>query len=81
MESIFGHVPINPVKIRASLLNKNWPRFDFFPDVNFTVNSLLVPCVLSSVDVKLTGVLKLFCDHPILTWDQVNIIPPSLDQY
>ena len=30
---------------------------------------------MSSVVVKLTGVLKLFCDHPNLTWAYVNNIP------
>ena len=30
---------------------------------------------MSIVEVKPTGVLKLFCDHPNLTWDHVNNIP------
>ena len=30
---------------------------------------------MSSVDLKPTGVVKLFCDHPNLTWDHVNNIP------
>ena len=75
MESIFGPVPINPVNIEYSLINENWPRFDIISDVNFTVNSPLVPWILSSVDVKPTGVLKLFCDHLNLTWDHVNNVP------
>ena len=75
MESIFGPVPINPVNIEDSLINENWPRFDIISDVNFTVNSPLVPCILSGVNVEPKGVLKLFCDHPNLTWNHVNNIP------
>ena len=75
MESFFGPMPINPVNIEDSLINGNWPRFDIISHVNFSVNSPLVPCILSSVDVKPTGVLKLFCDHPNLTWAHVNNIP------
>ena len=30
---------------------------------------------MSGVDVKPTGVLKLFCDHPNLNWDHVKNIP------
>ena len=75
MESIFGPMPINPVHIADSLINENWPRFDIISDVNFTVNSPLVPCILSGVNVKPKGVLKLFCDHPNLTWNYVNNIP------
>ena len=67
--------PINPVKIEGSFVNEIWPRFDIISDVNFTVNSPLVPCILSSVDVKPRGVSKLFFDHPNLTWDYVNNIP------
>ena len=51
------------------------PCFDIISDVIFTVNSPLVPCILSSVEVKPTGVIKLLCDHPNLTWDHVTIIP------
>ena len=75
MESIFGPPPINPVNIEASLINENWPRFDIISDVNFTVNSPLVPCILSGVNVKPRGVLELFCDHSNLTWNHVNNIP------
>ena len=75
MEDIFGPPPNNPVIIEDSLINEKWPRFDIFSDVNFTVKSPFVPCVLSSVIVKPTGVLKVFCDHPILTWNPVNNIP------
>ena len=74
MEDIFGPPPINPVIIEDSLINEVWPRFHIISDVNFTVNPRLVPCILSSVDVRPTGVLKLFCDHPNLTWDHVNNI-------
>ena len=75
MEGIFGPAPINPVNIESSVINENWPRFNIIPDVNFSVNSPLVPCILSSVNVKTTGVTKLLCDHPNLTWNQLNNIP------
>ena len=78
MKSVFDRVSTNPVTIEVSLINENWPRFDVVSYVNFTVNSRLVPCVLSRVDVKPTGVLKLFCDHPNLTWDHLNNIPSRL---
>ena len=39
------------------------------------MNSALVPCILSSVNVKSTRVLYLSCDHPDLTWEHVNNIP------
>ena len=74
MEGIFGPPPINPVIIEDSLFNKNWPRFSVISDVNFTVNSPLVPCILCGVNVKPTGVLKLFCDHPNLTWNHLTNI-------
>ena len=74
-ESIFGPPPNNPVNIEGSLINANWPRFEIISDVNFTVNSPLLPCMLSAVDVKPTGVTKLFCDHPNLTWNHVKNIP------
>ena len=75
MESIFGPPPINPVNIEDSLINENWPGFDIISIVNFTVNSPLVPCILSGVDVKPTGVIKVFCDLPNLTWNHINNIP------
>ena len=75
MESIFGPVPINPVNVEPSIINENWPHFNIISDVNFTVNSPFVPFTLSTLNVKPTGVLKLFCDHPNLTWDHVNNIP------
>ena len=75
IESIFGPPPFNPVNIESSVFNGNWPRFDIISDVFFTVNSPLVPCILSGVFVKRKGVQKLFCDHPNLTWNHVNIIP------
>ena len=74
-EGFFGPPPINPVIIQYSLINENWPRFNIFSDVNFTVNSHPVPCILSGVNVKPKGVLKLFCDLPNLTWNHVNNIP------
>ena len=66
--------PINPVNVEPSIINENWPRFNIISDVNFTENSPIVPCILSGVKVKPTGVLKLFCDHPNLTWNYVNNI-------
>ena len=75
MEGFFGPPPINPVSIQDPLFNENWPRFNIISDVNFTVNSPLVPCILSGVNVKPKGVLKLFCDLPNLTWNHVNNIP------
>ena len=75
MESLFGPPPINPVNINDSLINENWPRFNIISDVNFTVNSPLVPCILSGVNVKPTGVLKVFCDNPNLTWNHLTNIP------
>ena len=64
MDGLFGPPPYNPVNIEDSLINENWPRFNVFSDVNFTVNSPLVPCILSGVNVKPTGVLKVSCNHP-----------------
>ena len=82
MESIFGLVPNNPVNIEDSIIIENWPRFNIISDGNFTVNSPLVPCILSSVNVKTMGVLKLFCDHPNLPWEHVNNNPfSSPNQY
>ena len=75
MESIFGPAPNNPVNVEPSIINENWPRFDIISDVNFTVNSPLVPCMLHGVIVKPKGVIKLFCDHPNLTWSHVSNIP------
>ena len=71
MESISGPAPINPVNGEPSFFSENWPHFI----VKFTVISTLVPCILSSVKLKPTIVIKLFCDHPILTWQHVNDIP------
>ena len=78
MESLFGPPPINPVNIEDSLINENWPRFNSISDDNFTVNSPLVPCILSGVNVKPTTVLKVFCDHPKLTWNHLTNIPSRL---
>ena len=63
MKSIFGPPPINAVNIESSVFNEYWPPFDVIPDVNFTVNSRLVPCILFGVNVETKGVLKLFCHH------------------
>ena len=66
MESIFGPLPNDPVNFEDSIINENWPRFDIISVVNFTITSPIVSCVLSSVNVKPTGVLKRFCDRPNL---------------
>ena len=75
MESISGplSLSLNPVSIEPSIVNENWSRFNKISDVNFAVNSSLVPFILSSVNVKPTGVLKAFCDDPNLTWEHVNL--------
>ena len=71
----FSALPsINPINIEYSLFNVNWPRFSVISDVNFTVNSPLVLCILSGVKIKPTGALKLFCDHPNLTWNHLTNI-------
>ena len=75
IKSIFGPSPINPVNIEDSLPYENWPRFNVISDVNFSVNSPLIPCILSDVNVKPTGVLIVFCDHPNLTWNHITNIP------
>ena len=75
MKGIFGPVPFNPINVELSIFNEKWRRFNNFSAFNFTVNSLLVPFILSNVNVKPTGLVKLFCDYPNLTWDHVNNIP------
>ena len=75
MESIFGPAPNNSVNIESSVSNENWPHFNVISDVNFSVNSPLVPCILCGVNIEPKGVLKLFCDHLNLTWNHVNNIP------
>ena len=50
------------------------PVFFNISDINSTVNSHYVPRILSRVKVKHAGVLKLFCDHPKLTWEHVSKI-------
>ena len=75
MKSIFGPVPINPVNIGPTNINEKWLRFKVICNVKCTENSPFVPCILLSVNVKLTGVLKLFCDNPNFTWEHLNRIP------
>ena len=58
LESSFGPVLINPVNIEPSIIDENWPCFNIISNVNFIVNSSLVQCMLSSVNVKPTGVSK-----------------------
>ena len=47
----------------------------FFSDVNFSVRSPIIPCILSCVNVKLTDVMKLSCILPNLFWEHVNNVP------
>ena len=75
LESSFGPVLNNPVNIEPSIIDENWPCFNIISNVNFIVNSSLVQCMLSSVNVKPTGVSKLFCDYPNLIWEHVKNIP------
>ena len=63
MESFFCPVFINHVNIEPSIINEIWSSFNVISNVNFTVNSPFVPYILSSLNVKSKGVLKLFCDH------------------
>ena len=72
MESTFGPVPINPLHFEPSFNILNSPRFNVISNTNFTVNSPPVPCIFSSFNIKPTGVLKLLCDHPNLTWEHEN---------
>ena len=72
MEKIFGPVPFNLINIEPSKMIEIWTRFNVVSNINFIVNSLFVPCMLSNVIVKPTGVLKLFFDHPNLTWEHEN---------
>ena len=53
METIFSPVSINPLNIEPSIISGNWPGFNIVSEVDFTVNFPLVPCILSSVNVKL----------------------------
>ena len=57
-----------------STIIENWRRFNNLSGVNFIVNSHLVPCILSSVNVKSMGVIKPFFDHLNLTWEHVKNI-------
>ena len=74
-ETIFGLAPVNFVHIEPSTVDESWPRSNKISDVNFTVNSPLVLCILSGVDVKPTGVINLSYHHSILNWQHVNNIP------
>ena len=75
MESISDPVPFNLVDMEPSIINEKWPRFIIISDVNFSVNSPLVPCILSRVIVKPTSVIKLFCDDLILICEHITNIP------
>ena len=63
--------PIVPSK----LILQKWQRFNILSDGIFSVHSPPVPCMLSSVNIKPTGVTKLFRDQPDLTREHVNNIP------
>ena len=76
MESIFSPVPINPVNMEPSNIIEKWPRFKIIFYINFEINFQLVPCILFSVNVKPTNVLKLLCYHLNLTREHVTNIPP-----
>ena len=78
MEGVFGPVPISPFKIEDSLISENWPLSSIISIVNFSVNSTPVQHILSDVNVKPAGVIKLFCDHRYLTWEHLNNIPSRL---
>jgi len=58
MENVFGTVPVNPVCVHPLITIENWPHFTVI-DVNFTLSCPALPCVLSGVDIKPMGVLKL----------------------
>ena len=45
METIFGSVFVNPIKIDDSITLENWPRFNIVSHGNFTLNITLVPCI------------------------------------
>ena len=75
IQSIFSSVSNNPGKIEDSIINENWPRFKIISEVNSTVNSRLVPCILSNVKVKPVVVVKLFSDYLNLSLELVNSNP------
>ena len=75
MESFFSPLLVNPVNIEPLINNERWLRFNIISHVNFTVNSPVVPSILSSVNAKPKSVKKWFCDHRNSTWENVNNIP------
>ena len=75
MKRIVGLVPINSVNIEHSIMRASWPRSNIISDADFTVNCPFGPCTLSKNNVKPTGLLQLFFDHPTLTWEHVNNMP------
>ena len=56
MAFICGPVPNNAFNIECSIINEHWPRSNIIPDIISTVQSPLVPCILSSVKMKPMGV-------------------------
>ena len=50
----FGPILINLVQIEPSNFNANWPGLKVISDVNFTVNSPYVPCILSCVKLQVS---------------------------
>ena len=71
-EGIFSPILISPINVEPSIINKNWPRFNVTSEVSFNVNSPLVPCFLSKVNKKPTGLLTLSFDRSLPAWEHVN---------
>ena len=61
MENVFGPVSNNAICVQPLIIFENWPHFSV-SDVNFTLSSPALPCILSGVDVNTMGVSKLFCE-------------------
>ena len=74
MANICGPVPFNPDNIEPSIINEKGERSKNSSDFELTINSFIVLCIMSSVKSKPTGVVKLSCDQPKLTWGHINNI-------
>ena len=59
MESIYVPVPNDPVNIELSIVIGILTHFNFISDVKSILNSPLIQCILSNVNVKPTNLLKL----------------------
>ena len=75
MEISSGRVFNNPNITEQSNTTKIWPSFYNVSEVTLTENFLFVRFDFSSVNVKTTGVSKLFCEHINLTWEHGCNIP------